>query len=258
VCSLAILSSNKDKTTPKMDLPDISLPILDAIDHNVIHNPSYSLFCYETESGDVEEVIWERAGTAFNVAARSISNVPDSAADPLSPIGIIANLGTSIPNRVVSLLIYDLEIDSTTFYSIIVGVLKAGRVPFLISIRNTPEAIANLLYLTKCTIILSTSDMMTVNLVTASVKLFEESSSFKVHRISAPTFAQLYGPDVVPTSPPTVDKKTKDEVMDTPCVLSHSSGTTSLPKPIMLTHRMINQVGFRNRMSLLIHSTTLY
>ncbi|KAF5321072.1 hypothetical protein D9619_000384 [Psilocybe cf. subviscida] len=213
-----------------MDLPDISLPLLDAIEHNVAHNPSYPLFCYETESGGVEKVSWGRAGSAFNVAAWSVLNELGSGADASSPIGIIASL------------------DSTSFYSIIVGVLKAGRVPFLISIRNTAEAIANLLSLTKCTIILSTDDVMTENLVTASVRLIEESSSFKVHRISAPTFVQLYGPDVVPTSAPIVDKKTRDQVMDTPCVLSHSSGTTSLPKPIMLTHRMINQVGFRNRL----------
>jgi acyl-CoA synthetase (AMP-forming)/AMP-acid ligase II len=137
-----------------------------------------------------------------------------------------------------------------TFYSIIVGVLKAGCVPFLISIRNTPEAIFNLLYLTKCTTMLSTSDAMTEGLVTASINLFEESTDAKVHRIPAPVFAQLYGPNVVPTSAPVVAKMSAEEVMDSPCVLSHSSGTTSLPKPIMLTHRMVNQVGFRNRMLL--------
>ncbi|KAF5322707.1 hypothetical protein D9619_000350 [Psilocybe cf. subviscida] len=178
-----------------MDLPDISLPLLDAIEHNVAHNPSYPLFCYETESGTVEKVSWGRAGTAFNIAAWSVLNELGSVANASSPIGIIASL------------------DSTSFYSIIVGVLKAGRVPFLISIRNTPEAIANLLSLTKCTIILSTDDVMTENLVTASVKLFQGSSSLNVHRISAPTFAQLYGPDVVPTSAPIVDKKTRDEAI---------------------------------------------
>lgn len=144
---------------------------------------------------------------------------------------------------------YDLDIDSTSFYSVIVGVLKAGRVPFLISTRNTPEAIANLLCLTKCNIILSTGDAVTETLVMASVKLFEDASSLKVHRIPAPTFIQLYGPDIVATSLPISHKKMTDEIMDTPCVISHSSGTTSLPKPIMLTHRMINQVGFRNRAS---------
>lgn len=134
-----------------------------------------------------------------------------------------------------------------TFYSIIVGVLKADCVPFLISIRNTPEAISNLLYLTKCTTILSSSDAMTEGLVAASIKLFEESTDTKIHCIPAPSFVQLYGPNVVPTSAPVMPKKSIEEVMNAPCVLSHSSGTTSLPKPIMLTHRMISQVGFRNR-----------
>lgn len=77
----------------KIQLPDISLSILEAIEHNVTHNAGYPLFSYETESGGVEEISWGRAGTAFAIAATSILNDLRSSANPLSPIGIIANLG---------------------------------------------------------------------------------------------------------------------------------------------------------------------
>lgn len=82
-------------------LPDISLPILDAIDHNVIRNPDYSLFCFESETGAVEDISWSRAGNAFNIAAHAIlAGLDDGATsqhrrtkgDPRA-IGILASLG---------------------------------------------------------------------------------------------------------------------------------------------------------------------
>lgn len=93
-------------------LPDISLPILDAIDHNVNQNPDYPLFCFEAENGGVEKISWSRAGNAFNIAAHAIlagldgdtTSQRQRAKGSPRTIGILASLGACDTHTAFKLL----------------------------------------------------------------------------------------------------------------------------------------------------------
>jgi long-subunit acyl-CoA synthetase (AMP-forming) len=93
----------------------------------------------------------------------------------------------------------------------------------------------------------------------AAIRLFEASNNpneadgpIKIQTILVPSFEQLYrdGEEAISRNidtPRSVTSNASPEKWDRLCVIVHSSGTTSLPKPISLTHRMVQQHASMNR-----------
>jgi acyl-CoA synthetase (AMP-forming)/AMP-acid ligase II len=233
------------------NLPSLDLTILEAIRHNETHNIQCPIFRYNNEDGCIQSITWGEAGRAFTRASHFISenlnNDGAGQADAASPVvvGVLANL------------------DSITFISIIIGIMRAGFVPFLISPRNSPEAVAHLMTSTRSKVLLISEDPVINELARTAIRSFKESADsdpvkgpIRIRTLVAPSFEQLYGNEAESKaismkqdrlSP--IDALTDDaqEKWDRLCVIVHSSGTTSLPKPISLTHRMIQQQTSRRR-----------
>lgn len=265
---LSQASVTSTTTMVALNLPDLDLTILEAIQHNEIHNPEYPIFRYANEDGSTQSITWSEAGKAFTRAGHFISGSLSSGATRQADVpsakivGMLANLGrrsdySDITTPLMSYS-YTNDIDSITFFSIIVGVMRAGLVPFLISTRNSPEAVAHLLASTGSQVLLISEDPVINELVGAATKLLEAtgdseaSGPIKIQTIIAPSFEQLYGDGeaTIPTKGNTLPMKTMDdnlEKWDRPCLIVHSSGTTSHPKPISLTERLIHQHCSMNR-----------
>jgi acyl-CoA synthetase (AMP-forming)/AMP-acid ligase II len=228
-------------TMAPLKLPGLDLTILEAIQHNETQNPDYPIFRYDNEDSSTQSITWSEAGKAFTRASHFIVESLSSDADVPSPriVGMLANL------------------DSITFFSIIIGILRAGCVPFLISTRNSPEAIAHLMASVGSQVLLLSEGPVINELAGAAIRLFKMSSntkaegSMKIQTILAPSFEQLYGDREEPISRgdilPSMASDTSPEKWDRLCIVAHSSGTTSLPKPISLTHRMVQQHASMNR-----------
>ncbi|KAF8959299.1 hypothetical protein BDZ97DRAFT_1922992 [Flammula alnicola] len=217
------------------DLPplDGSLGILEVIEHNGINNSKHLLFRYEDPDGGIRTISWGDATEAFDIATgfvlehvTSVKARADTRAPPV--VGILANL------------------DSITYYSLTIGIMRAGFTPFLISTRNSADGVAHLLAATDCGVLFTTDDTATHQLTTTSCNLFREANPNKesISVVMTPTFDQLYRPKEREDGHMRAFQKRKIVDQRTaPCVILHSSGTVSFPKPIILTYRMVFEHG---------------
>ncbi|KAI0533535.1 acetyl-CoA synthetase-like protein [Xylaria digitata] len=97
---------------------------------------------------------------------------------------------------------------------------KCGYRILFTSPRNSPDGHAKLFQETNCTILLHDSK-------------FNLRSLPKITSFPVPDLEELLSCEDVPPFPYDI---TFDQVEDDPCVILHTSGTTSLPKPVVLTH----------------------
>ncbi|PIL37207.1 hypothetical protein GSI_00900 [Ganoderma sinense ZZ0214-1] len=127
--------------------------------------------------------------------------------------------------------------DTVTYTITQLGILRAGYTMLLISPRNVPAAVADMLRKTGCRHLLLTSDTPIQSLARAAL---EEVDGVTLHEM--PAFDTL-----IPLNVPV--KPEEDSVEDLPttfdknslAMILHSSGSTNHPKPIRWTHkRMTN------------------
>ncbi|TBU41001.1 acetyl-CoA synthetase-like protein [Dichomitus squalens] len=121
--------------------------------------------------------------------------------------------------------------DTITYIVTTLGVFRAGYTAFLISTRNVPMAIVDMLRRTGCKDVLVSPDTTTQNLAKAVQDEWDEVSVLPM-----PIYEELF-PDGLPPvldgdgGLPTVYN------MDAEVLILHSSGTTNHPKPVPWTHR---------------------
>ncbi|KAF8196149.1 hypothetical protein BJ912DRAFT_846943 [Pholiota molesta] len=132
------------KSTFIPPLLDGSRDLLQIIAHNAQHNAPYPLFRYASANGAVETITWGGATKAFDVAARFVLDsatfkvAEDADAPPV--VAILANL------------------DSITYYALVVGIMKAGFTAFPISTRNSADGVAHLLAKTSSRLLFASAD----------------------------------------------------------------------------------------------------
>ncbi|KAF5372278.1 hypothetical protein D9757_009652 [Collybiopsis confluens] len=210
----------------KIIYPELSLNsqlnILDVLDFNLEHNPSYPVFVFPDGAGGVTEI----SMLEYVRACHRAGDYVRSSTQPGDVIGVIANL------------------DTIVYSALIVGMIKAGLVPFPISPRNSPVAIYNLLKKTSARKLVITETTLSGVLQGLRAELKAADPSYKVDPsriIEAPSLQEIY---------PRLGKETVDDpftpipAVPTPdnssmAVYLHSSGSTGLPKPIGFTHRVL-------------------
>ncbi|KAJ7636839.1 acetyl-CoA synthetase-like protein [Roridomyces roridus] len=135
--------------------------------------------------------------------------------------------------------------DSLIYQTLVAGCLKAGVVPFLISERNSLEAILHLLANTNCHRLLMTRALLSSLAESISSGL---SAPYAVSIEDIPLLGQIYPhlghedtDDKCFPYPGPANRTSMDEV----ALYLHSSGSTGLPKSIPLTHRNVIQWGSR-------------
>lgn len=118
-------------------------------------------------------------------------------------------------------------IDVITYYTTIMGILRAGYVCFPISPRNSPTAVAHLLSKTSAAHIIvgrekTYQDLVSAALVSLKEDFAESSGAAGIPFSSMPLFEDLYLSDWQsnPTVPPPYGEPTLEDI----CMVVHSSG----------------------------------
>ncbi|KAI0718411.1 acetyl-CoA synthetase-like protein [Cerioporus squamosus] len=128
--------------------------------------------------------------------------------------------------------------DSTTYLTLIVGMMYLGLTPFPLSTRNSAAAVAHLVRSTDIHEFLVSSDAG-MQRVAQEAKEELEKDGYHVDPLPVPDFGQLFNEDVVPAG-----VKMGTLSGDNQALIIHSSGSTSFPKPIPITHRNFARWAF--------------
>lgn len=131
-----------------------------------------------------------------------------------------------------------LFIDTVTYYTMVVGIVRAGHIAFPISPRNSPAAIAHLLKMANVKHLIVGQEKNFQLLAEASLALLQGNRPPRMHLM--PKFEDIYLPnsekDFVPLS------FKKPDLNETAIIL-HSSGSTAFPKAIHWSHYHILHIA---------------
>ncbi|KAH8078746.1 hypothetical protein BXZ70DRAFT_658621 [Cristinia sonorae] len=131
-----------------------------------------------------------------------------------------------------------LNCDTIMYVFAIIGMVRAGIVPYPMSPKNSPEAVCHMLKATNCHRILM---QPSISSLTSAVKATLEKERFQVELIELPELQEVL-PSLSPDDPnghipvklyppPQIQPKANDLT-----IYIHSSGSTGMPKSIPLTH----------------------
>ncbi|KAF5393844.1 hypothetical protein D9757_000419 [Collybiopsis confluens] len=201
----------------------LNLPSL--LDFHLQHNPDFPLFIYNgtgsTQTTEIKMLEFIRATHRVGKAILSNSR-------PGDVVAIVANL------------------DTLQYSTLITGIIKAGLVPFPISPRNSPMALLNLIRKTSAHRVITTRDTLRGVIDGLQAELDVVDPSYAISIEEAPSLQEIY---------PQLGKETAQDPftpLDQPfspkdsdnlnAIYLHSSGSTGLPKHILLTHKIIKNI----------------
>lgn len=115
--------------------------------------------------------------------------------------------------------------------------------PVPISPRNSPEAVANLLYLTKAVRVITQPSLLSLA-TAAQSQLTEKGYDVAVEHLYSiyevfPTLKSENKNDVLEEGP--YPERSTPLDPNEPAIVLHSSGSTGLPKPVFETHKILLQ-----------------
>jgi acyl-CoA synthetase (AMP-forming)/AMP-acid ligase II len=220
-----VLNSPTFKAPP---LDDKSLCLPDFYDWQYRNSPSHLFFVYDDGPGKIRTITWAEAVRGIHRAAHLVASrvSPGDAAAALEgrPVVVasLAAAGTPCSSlcRVHPTLTF--TIDTVTYVTTEVGILRAGFAVFPISPRNSPEAIAHLLKKTGASHLLVGGEPMLQKLAAASSELLRSDGHAEIPVSHMPHFEDLYPHDGS-------DNGFKDYPavkfdLDAPSLILHSSG----------------------------------
>ncbi|KAK0442587.1 NRPS-like enzyme [Armillaria borealis] len=199
---------------------DGSLTVPELFDYNGFHSAKHTLFRYDSpDNGEFRSITWGEGVAAFHVAGHYFrEHINDET--PVV-VGILANT------------------DSITYFTVLVGLMRLGKIPFPISPRNSVAAIIHLMKSTNSKYLVVSGDVTLQKL--ADVVCRERVADKRIVTISMPRFADLYSSEphsYQPLAP------VRPEWSQTAVVL-HSSGTTRFPSPVYTTQTILLQNATR-------------
>ncbi|KAJ2927495.1 hypothetical protein H1R20_g9600, partial [Candolleomyces eurysporus] len=127
-------------------------------------------------------------------------------------------------------------VDQLSYFSLIAGIIRAGSCAFPISPRNSDAAVADLLRKSGAAFMLVSRDKPMQKLAQAARQLLDRDMPF----MDIPSFEEIYEQADITEAPPSLHRKS-----DETALILHSSGSTSFPKPIYLSHRNLIQWGLQ-------------
>ncbi|KIY70430.1 NRPS-like enzyme, partial [Cylindrobasidium torrendii FP15055 ss-10] len=198
---------------------DGSLAFPGLFEYNAHHSPHHTWMRYAEEDAlhICHDISWSQGIKAIRAAAYRVS---EALGRPKAPV-VVAILAAT---------------DSITYVTTTAGIMGSGNIPFPISQRNSPAAVAHLLRETKATALYVSRDPGMQEL--AHLALKELEAEMTVTLLVMPTFDELYRPlrEAPPLDVPQYD-------LDTTGLIMHSSGTTRFPSPIRLSQRYLLFLG---------------
>ncbi|KAE9406898.1 acetyl-CoA synthetase-like protein [Gymnopus androsaceus JB14] len=203
---------------PSLGKSQLNLP--DLLDFNLKHNPDFPVYVYADPGSDTTTEIrmleYARAAHRIGKAIRRDSQ-------PGDVIAIVAN------------------IDAIVYSALIVGIMKAGLVPFPISPRNSSAALLHLIRKSSTHRIIMTQTTLqgVVDGLKAELEMSDPSYMLSIEEAPAlhdayPFLGKETAEDPFTPISPALSPKDLDKG-----IYLHSSGSTGFPKPILLTHQIM-------------------
>ncbi|KAF8510926.1 hypothetical protein BU17DRAFT_55015 [Hysterangium stoloniferum] len=198
---------------------DDSLVVPQWIQFNGQNSPNHPVFVYSSlQDTAIQTITWSEFAQAVNVAANLVrARIGEDTMARSPVIAILANL------------------DTITYHTLLWGIITAGGTAFPISTRNSPTIVLDLVRKTM-------SEGLFVDLDAPSNKVTSSALQYHTVLLQIPSFSDLYFYEGdTPTHINAWSQTKIEEILDTSAVVLHSSGTTSLPSPIHVSHRTLLQ-----------------
>jgi acyl-CoA synthetase (AMP-forming)/AMP-acid ligase II len=195
-----VLNSSTFKAPP---LEDKSLCLPDFYDWQARNSPSHPFFLYEDGPENIRTILWAEAARGIHRAAHLVASrvSPEDAAAALEgrPVIVAALAATglypALPSVVSMPTPLTTFVDTVTYVTTEVGILRAGFSVFPISPRNSPEAVAHLLKKTGSNYLLAGGEPMLQKLANAALELLRADGHPEIPSSHMPHFEDLYPDD---------------------------------------------------------------
>ncbi|KAI0743094.1 acetyl-CoA synthetase-like protein [Daedaleopsis nitida] len=206
--------------TPPPFYSDPTIPELYAF--HAKNSPTHPAIAYDEENDTVRSLSYTEVFHAIRRAAKIVSdNV-----QPSLPAG-----GPAVPVPVVGILAVA---DYPTLHALLVGTMYLGCTPFPISARNSPAAVAHLVRATAVHALFVSGDAAMQRLaLEAQAELARDG--YAVRLLPLPELRDVYNDAEEGDAVGAVKMGRVDG--DQTALIIHSSGSTSFPKPIRISHR---------------------
>ncbi|KAG5723416.1 L-aminoadipate-semialdehyde dehydrogenase large subunit [Termitomyces sp. T112] len=189
----------------------------DAIEFNMKNNADQPFFIFSDPNNDGIQSITH---LEFGRAAHRVAH-------------LLRPSSTGQDGEVVAVMAHT---DTILYQAIVAGLIIAGFVPFPISPRNAPEAIAELLGRTSCHRMLTTHQALESLIEATKTSLLVLSHEVQIEEI--PSYSVVYphlAHEVVEDPFEYYHAPKRPSISDT-CIILHSSGSTGMPKAVAQTH----------------------
>ncbi|PBK71685.1 acetyl-CoA synthetase-like protein [Armillaria solidipes] len=201
---------------------DGSLTLTQIFDHHYLKSRDHTLFRYEDDAGKVIDIEWGRAVPAIHLVAQIVLKSVTMVSSARPVVAILA------------------AADSVTYYTTIAGIMRAGCIAFPISVRNSDAAVAHVIRSTGANYMFLSQDPGMQKLAEVALQKLnnEERQDFKM--MPMPSFESLYSGSAEPSDfLPSI----KNGDLEAQALIMHSSGSTTFPKPIPFTYKIMMQSG---------------
>ncbi|KAG6831500.1 putative NRPS-like protein biosynthetic cluster [Tephrocybe sp. NHM501043] len=209
---------------PVLPPVDGSTTIPEFIDFHWQHNSDLSIFAYNRDGSDeVTEITYLEFGRACHRVAHHFR--PGRCGPDQEVVAFIALA------------------DTIVYQAITVGLITAGLVPFPISPRNTPAAVAHLLKKTSCHRLVTTPITLHTLLDGVKAELAADAPDHELSIEEIPSLSQVYpklGSETAQDPFERYPAPTTRPPLSDVAVILHSSGSTGFPKAIYQTHLIIS------------------
>ncbi|KAH0586648.1 hypothetical protein H2248_007864 [Termitomyces sp. 'cryptogamus'] len=230
--------SAEDFFTPP---PNNGLTLPEIYDFHLLNSSRHPVFRYTPEHGKATNLTWLSVGNAVrhgSVIARRNASSSGRSFQGSHVIAILANAGSSgfSLDAFKCCLIVSI-IDPISYLILVASLMRCGQIPFPISPRCSSAALHHLLRATNASYVYVSQDEATQNLLSVTISEFciDDLSMFLM-----PKFEDFF------QSPPSIrgetDRLQKSD-LDAPALILHSSGTTTFPRPVYISHRIVIQRG---------------
>jgi len=181
-------------------LGDKSLCLPDFYEWQYRNSPSHPFFVYDDGPGKIRTITWAEAGRGIHRAAHLVASriFPRDVAAALEgrpPIVSVLAATGQCPASHSGASIADFHVDTVTYLTTELGILRAGLAVFPVSPRNSPEAVAHLLKKTGPSHLLVGGEPMFQKLATASLELLRAEGHPGIPLSNMPNFIDLYPHD---------------------------------------------------------------
>ncbi|KAL1718570.1 hypothetical protein EV715DRAFT_291179 [Schizophyllum commune] len=200
---------------------NVSIPT--AVDFHLKHNPDHAFYVFAEPDGTVRKITYLEFARAAHRAAHALRPVleGEKASREGEDGAVVAVIALS---------------DTILYHAITVGLMKAGLVPFPISPRLSPAAVANLMRASNCHRLIATQQTLQT-LISGIEKELGADHALKVDEMPVldliyPHLAEEKATDAFEPYPEVSSPK-KPEDME---LYLHSSGSTGFPKAIGHTY----------------------